>query len=49
MRQQEGKVPSTTKAQYSHRNMFVADSMFYPHPCHHEFIGTELYDYYGFI
>jgi hypothetical protein len=23
--------------------------MFYPHPCHHEIIGTKLYDYYGFI
>jgi hypothetical protein len=27
----------------------VTGSMFYPHPCHHELIGTELYDYYGFI
>ena len=23
--------------------------MVYPPPCHHEIIGTELYDYYGFI
>lgn len=23
--------------------------MFYPRPCHHEVIGTGLYDYYGFI
>lgn len=23
--------------------------MFYPLPCHHEIIGTQLYDYYGFI
>jgi hypothetical protein len=27
----------------------VTDSMFYPPSCHHEFIGTEFYDYYGFI
>jgi hypothetical protein len=23
--------------------------MFYPHPGHPEIIGTQLYDYYGFI
>jgi len=23
--------------------------MFYPHPCHHEIIGIDFYDYYGFV
>jgi hypothetical protein len=27
----------------------VSDPMSCPPPCHHEFIGIELYDYYGFI
>jgi len=27
----------------------VTESMLYPPQCHHGFIGTEFYDYYGFI
>src|SRR5690554_6012928 len=32
-----------------HLQLPVTGSMFFPQLCHHNLIGIELYDYYGFI
>ncbi len=39
------RCPSFLTCSALHRQLPVADFVFYPPPCHHELTGTKLYDY----